>query len=107
MNFPRRMHRGCNFLGSRGTANTIRCEAEDALRARPDTVVVFDFFGVHGISHSFTDELVAPLSDLLGSTFSRRAVFENCTPEVQEAVELVCEMHGLYRPSFGTNRAAA
>ena len=99
MNRTFTLFRGHPFLGGRGSANAVRTAAEDALRADPSGLVILDFAGVKGVSHSFTDELLAPLSELLGSQMCRRVVVRHCAPAVWDAMQAVCEMHSLTLPA--------
>ena len=102
-----KLYRGQSFLGSRGTANGVRTAAEDALRLNPVATVILDFDGVEGVSHSFTDELLAPLSELLGPDMKSRVLAINCDPQVWESMTAVCKMHGLTMPATGDQRLSA
>lgn len=95
-----RIFQGQSFLGGRGTACKARNMALAFLREGPNTSVAVDFEDVIGVSHSFADELMAPLSEELGKALSQRVTFRNCCAEVVEAFVLVCEMHGLFLPKF-------
>ena len=93
-----RLYRGHRFLGGRGVAHEVRLAAEDLLRCDSSTVVWLDFAGVEGISHSFADELLSPLNDLLREAVKDRVCLTNCSAEVLEELELVALMHGLFMP---------
>lgn len=94
------MDQGHSFLGGRSLANKIRNAALDALSTDPDARVVLDFAGIRGVSHSFADELIAPMSEKLGRKMGHRVTFEHCDPFVVEALRLVCEMHSLNAPHY-------
>ena len=94
-----RLYQGQQFLGSRGLANAVRVSAEETLTSDSSAVVEFDFSGVRGVSHGYLDELLTPLSELLGEHLSGHVTFTNCSAAVVEAVDLVCEMHHLHRPT--------
>lgn len=96
-----KLYRGQRFLGGRSLANRVRVAAEDLLARDDDTVVVLDFAGVEGVSHSFADELLSPLTELLHSAVRDRVWLVNCAPEVREDLELVATMHGLVMPALG------
>lgn len=93
-----RLYRGHRFLGGRGVAHEVRLAAEDLLRRDPAAVVLLDFSGVEGVSHSFADELLSPLNDLLHEAVKDRVWLVNCSDEVLEELELVAMMHGLVMP---------
>lgn len=99
-----RMFTEQSFLGGRSTANRVRNAALALLKQNPAAVVSFDFDRVEGMSHSFTDELVAPLSDALGAAMNCVVVFKNCTHEVEGTVRLVCEAHRLHMPRFESSK---
>jgi hypothetical protein len=103
-----RLFRGHRFLGGRGVAHKVRLAAEDALRSSRNTVVILDFAQVEGVSHSFADELLSPLSELLDDRCAKRVLLANCTPEVLEELEIVAMMHGLVMPGLtaGSDRPA-
>jgi len=100
------MFSGNDFLGSRGKAHTARKKVEKALKSHPMSGVVLDFKGVAGMSHSFTDELLSPLDEMLGNDMSRRVSLVRCAKGVRDAVELVCEMHGLRPPKVSAKDSA-
>jgi hypothetical protein len=87
------------FLGGRAVAHRVRLEAEDFLRDVPDGVVVLDFSNVEGISHSFADELLSPLSELLGERVRERVFVEGADEEVAEILAIVARMHRLWMPT--------
>lgn len=93
------LYRGHRFLGGRGVPHDVRRAAEHALRRDQSTVVVLDFAGVEGVSHSFADELLSPLTDLLNETVRERVWFVNVSDEVLEEMGIVATMHGLFLPS--------
>ena len=92
------LKRDHRFLGGRGVAHQVRTAAEALLRKDPPAVVVLDFAGVDGVSHSFADELLSPLSDLLHEAVRSRVLLANCSGDVREELELVAAMHGLFMP---------
>ena len=95
-----KMRRGADFLGSRARASSIIMDVERLLVAHPYGKIEADFSGISGMSHSFTDELLTGLGELLTSEMTSRVEFSNCGPRVQETIELVCDMHGLNLPQF-------
>lgn len=95
-----KMFSGYEFLGGRGSANSIRRAACEELQSNRDAIVVLDFSQVSGVSHSFTDELIAPLSEALGEAMMHRVVACNTAPLVRDTIEAVCEMHRLTPPAF-------
>lgn len=101
-----KMFSGDDFLGSRGRAHTAREKVEQALLSHPSSGVVLDFKGVAGMSHSFTDELLSPLDELLGEDMGRRVSLVRCAKGVRDAVEMVCEMHGLRPPKVSAKDLA-
>ncbi len=101
------LFRGHRFLGGRAVAYEVRREAEKLLEKQPNLVIVLDFEGVEGVSHSFADELLSPLSDLLGERVAERVRIENVDPDVLEDLRLVAMMHGLHMPSVASRRPAA
>lgn len=92
------LNRGHQFLGGRGTAHAVRRAAEDLLASDASAVVVLDFAGVEGVSHSFADELLSPLSELLHEAMHHRVLLANCAADVREELELVASMHRLFMP---------
>lgn len=92
------LNRGHRFLGGRGTAHAARRAAEELLGHDPSAVVVLDFSGVEGVSHSFADELLSPLSELLHEAMQHRVLLANCADDVREELELVASMHRLFMP---------
>jgi hypothetical protein len=92
------IYAGRAFLGGRGTAFTVRTRASDLLTSSPDAVVVLDFAGVKGVSHSFADELLSPLADLLSSDVPKRVKIANCTQTVEGGLRSVADMHELRMP---------
>jgi hypothetical protein len=81
----------------------VRLAAEDALCRDRSTVVVLDFAKVEGVSHSFADELLSPLSELLHEECAKRVQLANCASEVVEELELVAMMHGLAMPALAAS----
>jgi hypothetical protein len=94
------LYRGHRFLGGRSVAHRVRRDAEVLLGSNPKAVVILDFSGVEGVSHSFADELLTPLSELLKSTTRERVFLKNCASEVLEELELVATMHDLFMPAL-------
>jgi hypothetical protein len=92
------MFRGSRFLGGRGVANEVRNLVADLLHADPTATAVLDFARVEGVSHSFADELLAPLSELLDNRLAERVLLTNCAAEVWEELEVVALMHDLAMP---------
>jgi hypothetical protein len=90
---------GHRFLGGRAVANRVRNEAESLLRADRSAVVLLDFTGVQGVSHSFADELLTPLNELLCERLSARVFLSNCSTGVREGLEMTASMHGLVMPA--------
>ena len=95
------MFRGNRFLGGRGVANEVRNLVGDLLRADPMATAVLDFARVEGVSHSFADELLAPLSELLDDRLAERVLLTNCAPEVWAELEVIALMHDLVLPGRG------
>lgn len=93
------LYEGCSFLGGRGVAYRVRTRAAQVLATNSHDVVVLDFAHVVGVSHSFADELLSPLTDLLGSEVPMRVRLMNCLPSVRGDLESVAEMHGLEMPA--------
>jgi len=87
------------FLGGRQVALDLRSRAIAVLANQAESVAI-DFSGVRGVSHSFADELLSPLSEMLGQSLSRRVTITCCDPEVEEDLRSVAGLHGLYLPSF-------
>lgn len=94
------MFQGHRFLGGRGLANRVRNEACALISSDPNAYVVLDFARVEGISHSFADELLAPLDELLNEHVAERVLLMNCLPEVLEQLEVVAMMHDLAMPGI-------
>jgi hypothetical protein len=101
------LYRGHSFLGGRSVAQRVRRDAEALLASDPEAVVVLDFRGVEGVSHSFADELLTPLSESLKSTMRERVLLTNCTAEVLEELKLVAVMHDLFMPALASKNALA
>lgn len=93
-----KLYRGHAFLGGRGVAHEVRTEVERRLAESERSVIVLDFAGVEGVSHSFADELLSPLSERFDQQVSRRVKLVNVAEEVAEDLKLVADMHGLYVP---------
>ena len=89
---------GHSFLGGRVVAWRVRTKAAEYLTTNSVDVVVLDFAHVGGVSHSFADELLSPLTDLLGKKVSDRVRLMNCRPSVYSDLSSVAEMHGLEMP---------
>ncbi len=106
MNAVFSMFKGYQFLGGRGTANTVRVAAQTELATNREMTVLFDFADITGVSHSFTDELIAPLSEVLGEEMPHRVIVCNAVPLVRDTIEAVCDMHRLNRPAFREHCAA-
>jgi hypothetical protein len=96
------LFKGIAFLGSRGHANTLRLNAEEALSTHAEAIVEFDFSNVRGVSHGFLDELLTPLDELLAEQLPARVKFTNCSDRVADTLDLVCSMHHLHRPELVT-----
>jgi hypothetical protein len=92
------LYSGHSFLGGRSVAFKVRTEAEVVLRTTSDTVVL-DFDKVEGVSHSFADELLSSLTDLLGDRLCERVVLTNCQDSVYRDLESVAHMHCLSMPA--------
>jgi hypothetical protein len=95
------LYDGHSFLGGRGVAFRVRTKAEALLRDDLSCIVVLDCAGVAGVSHSFADELLSPLSDLLGDQVARRVRVSNCTSSLYADLVSVAEMHRLHMPAVG------
>lgn len=93
---------GNEFLGGRHVAFVIRTEACKLLTDNPKSMVFLDFDGVRGVSHSFSDELLSPLSDLLGPDVSRHVFIVNCDDTVKKDLQSVARLHDLNQPTFET-----
>jgi hypothetical protein len=94
------LYAGHAFLGGRAGAHRVRTKAEDVLRT--NRCVVLDFNSVQGVSHSFADELLSPLADLLQAKLSDKVSLINCSQEVLEELKSVAEMHRLPMPHICT-----
>jgi hypothetical protein len=90
---------GHSFLGGRAVAHKTRTDALSILSRNVNAVVVLDFDGVSGVSHSFCDELLSPLADLLQEDVVRRVKLSNCTVGTLSDLSRVAEMHALPMPS--------
>jgi hypothetical protein len=99
------LYRGHRFLGGRAVAHNVRRAAEAFLASNLKAAVVLDFRRVEGVSHSFADELLSPLSELLQEETRERVFLTNCSDEVLEELQLVATMHGLFMPSRKALRA--
>jgi hypothetical protein len=93
---------GREFLGGRAVAHKVRTEAERVLSANRGAIVVLDFEGVRGISHSFGDELLSSLGDFFDGEEPDRVFLANCTKDVWDDLKSVADMHDL--PMFRTFR---
>ena len=102
-----RLFQGHRFLGGRAVANRVRNEAESLLRTDRTAVVLLDFTGVEGVSHSFADELLTPLNELLCERLSTRVFLSNCSSGVREGLEVTASMHGLVMPAAAPYRVTA
>jgi hypothetical protein len=87
------------FLGGRALAHDLRRRIQAELEADRDRVLVLDLTGVEGVSHSFADELLSPLSEWLEEGLADRVVLAGAADEVIEALELVATLHGLFMPA--------
>ena len=99
------LYQGFPFLGGRSVAFKVRTEAEKLLRSSCNARIFLDFSNVEGVSHSFADELLSPLNDLVGSAVSERVGIIHCSEEVVSDLKSVAEMHSLPMPF--TERAIA
>ena len=88
------------FLGSRNTAHRLCLAILAGLADGTVRRVLVNFSGISGISHSFADELLSPLSEQLGRALAKRVAFVNCTNSVERGFGVVADMHGLQLPSF-------
>jgi anti-sigma regulatory factor (Ser/Thr protein kinase) len=88
------------FLGSRNTARRLRLVVSAACGGQNGCRVLVDFSGVSGVSHSFADELLSPLSEQFGTELSNRVSFVNCADSVERVFGVVADMHGLKLPKF-------
>ncbi len=95
-----KMYAGAPFLGGRGSAHSTRLAVERLMAENPGLVVFLDFTGVTGVSHSYADELLTPLSELFAAEPGKHVVFTNCPETVLETFSLVCSMHGLPTPAY-------
>lgn len=93
-----KLYAGRAFLGGRGVAHRVRTEAVEVLTSRGDSVVVLDFDGVEGVSHSFGDELLSPLADLLDRAVPERVKLANCSASALADLQSVADMHRLPMP---------
>jgi len=97
---------GNEFLGGRQVAFAVRTKALEWLEADRSSVIDLDFSGVRGVSHSFSDELLSPLSDALGTGVATRVTISHCAEAVRQSLESVAMLHGLHVPSFSREREA-
>ncbi len=95
-----RVFSGADFLGSRGKANSIVQEVRKLLEAYPHGNIEIDFSDISGMSHSFTDELLTALNEVLQDEITDRIIITNCGPRARETVELICDMHRLRCPQL-------
>lgn len=93
-----KLYFGRGFLGGRAVAHKVRTEAAVLLAAHEDSMVVLDFSSVDGVSHSFADELLSPLADMLSADVTRRVSLANCSPSTLADLRSVADMHGLPMP---------
>lgn len=91
-------YHGTAFLGGRAVGFKLRSEAERILSADRRAHLVLDFARVEGVSHSFADELLSPLSDMLGKATPSRVAVRNCSSDVAADLRSVADMHGLFMP---------
>ncbi|MCG4261381.1 STAS-like domain-containing protein [Acetobacter senegalensis] len=91
---------GNEFLGGRHVAFVIRTQACKFLEEHPQSKVVLDFQGVRGVSHSFSDELLSPLSDMLGAQAPDHVEIVNCDEMVEKDLKSVARLHNLHTPLF-------
>lgn len=101
------MFQGHRFLGGRALANRVRNEACALIAADPTAEVVLDFDRVEGVSHSFADELLAPLDELLHERVAEQVLLVNCAPDVLEQLEVVALMHNMAMPGVAKSGAVA
>lgn len=92
-----------SFLGGRGLGRDLRDRIEFVLRSDVQASVALDLAGVQGVSHSFADELLSPLSEWLGDNFADRVILANCSPAVVAEFELVAAMHDLFMPAVASD----
>lgn len=97
---------GNEFLGGRQVAFAVRTEALRWLEADLHSMIDLNFSGVRGVSHSFSDELLSPLSDALGKDVGRRVMISHCEEAVRQNLESVAMLHGLHVPSFSREKEA-
>lgn len=95
-----KLFQGTPFLGGRQVAFKVRSQAIQFLTTHPQQTLVLDFTDVRGVSHSFSDELLSPLSDLLGCTTSSRVIVTHCDEMVRDGLQGVAELHDLHLPKF-------
>jgi hypothetical protein len=88
------------FLGSRNTARRLRMAITATSHGLAVQRALVDFSGVSGISHSFADELLTPLTEQFGNDLFNRVSFVNCADSVERAFGVVADMHGLQLPRF-------
>lgn len=87
------------FLGGRALAHDLRGRVRSALEHDRDCTVVLDLSGVEGVSHSFADELLSPLSEWLDEAFADRVILAGCSQDVLDELEAVAVLHGLFMPA--------
>lgn len=91
---------GHTFLGGRGVAFRVRTLAEKILTVDASNIVVLDCDKVVGASHSFGDELLSSLTDLLGAEVTQRVRLSNCCDSLHDDLVSVADMHQLYLPNI-------
>jgi hypothetical protein len=102
-----KLYSGRAFLGGRAVAHRVRTEAVRLLASRSDSVVVLDFEGVDGVSHSFGDELLSPLAELLDQAVAKRVKLANCSASTLADLRSVADMHRLPMPHVCAEVVAA
>ncbi|WP_354857350.1 STAS-like domain-containing protein [Acetobacter fabarum] len=97
---------GNEFLGGRHVAFVVRTKACELLTANPSSKIELDFEGVRGVSHSFSDELLSPLSELLGQEVTNHVCITHCDPHVADDLISVAELHSLFMPAISSDSPA-
>ena len=92
------MIRRNRFPGGRGWANEVGNRVGGLLQRDAKAIVVLDVSRVEGVSHSFADERLAPLSELLERGSVTRGLSAHCPSEVREELALAASMCGLAMP---------
>lgn len=90
---------GYTFLGARLSATKISAKAATLLKADHSPEILVDFEGVTGVSHSYADELLSGLADLLDE-FGARVAVANCQSEVLGELRAVAALHDIPMPEL-------